>query len=107
MLFFLANSAARAFKNSSLSPFEFLVMTFNLFVASRNLPHAFLKILIASILMGIFFNYLIHFFNDKFVYEEILKSAYLMGLVILGLTLYILVAIFIKAFKISDIHLKY
>jgi putative peptidoglycan lipid II flippase len=78
------------------------LFSFNLIFMTR-----LIKILIASILMGIFFNYLIHFFNDKFVYEEILKSAYLMGLVILGLTLYILVAIFIKAFKISDIHLKY
>jgi hypothetical protein len=57
--------------------------------------------------MGIFFNYLINFFSDKFLYEEILKSAYLLVVVMLGLTFYILVAIFIKAFKISDIHLKY
>jgi putative peptidoglycan lipid II flippase len=57
--------------------------------------------------MGIFFNYLIYFFEDKFLYEEILKSIYLVCAVILGLTFYILVAIFIKAFKISDIYLKY
>jgi putative peptidoglycan lipid II flippase len=75
---------------------------FNLIFIDR-----FIRILIASILMGIFFNYLIHFFNDKFLYEEILKSVYLVGSAILGLTFYILVAIFIKAFKISDIHLKY
>ena len=67
----------------------------------------FMRIITASILMGIFFNYLIHFFNDKFLYVEILKSTYLVSGVILGLTFYILVAIFIKAFKISDIHLKY
>ena len=57
--------------------------------------------------MGIFFNYLIYFFNEKFLYEEILKSIYLVGVVILGLIFYILVAIFIKAFKLSDINLKY
>ena len=67
----------------------------------------FIKTVVASILMGIFFNYLIYFFNDKFLYEEILKSAYLFVVVILGLTFYILVAIFIKAFKFSDLHLKY
>ena len=67
----------------------------------------FIKIVIASILMGIFLNYLIHFFNDKFLYEEIFKFLYVLGLVILSLAFYILVAIFIKAFKISDIHLKY
>ena len=57
--------------------------------------------------MGIFFNYLIHFFNEKFLYDQIFKSAYLMGAVMLALTFYILIAIFIKAFKIKDIYLKY
>ena len=65
------------------------------------------RILFASLLMGIFFNYLIHVLNDKFLYKEIFKSAYLIGTVILGLLFYILVAIIIKAFKITDIHLKY
>jgi putative peptidoglycan lipid II flippase len=67
----------------------------------------FIKILLASILMGMFFNYLIQFFNDEFLYNEILKSLYLVSTVILGLTFYLLVSIFIKAFKISDIYLKY
>ena len=75
---------------------------FNLIFISK-----LIKILLASILMGVFFNYLIHFFNNEFLYEEILKSAYLIITVILGLVFYILVAIFIKAFKISDIYLKY
>jgi putative peptidoglycan lipid II flippase len=78
------------------------LFSFNLIFINR-----FVKILAASILMGIFFNYSINFFDDKFIYEEILKSVYLIGTVILGLSFYILVAIFIKAFKISDIHLKY
>ena len=76
--------------------------SFNLIFTKR-----LIKILFTSILMGIFFNYLIYFFEDKFLYEEILKSIYLVCAVILGLTFYILVAIFIKAFKISDIYLKY
>ncbi len=78
------------------------LFSFNLIFINR-----FIKILIASILMGIFFNYLIHFFNSKLIYEEIFKSIYLISIVILGLMFYILVAIFIKAFKISDIYLKY
>ena len=78
------------------------LFSFNIIFIDR-----FTKILVASILMGIFFKYLIHFFNDKFLYDEIFKSAYLIGIVILGLIFYILTAIFIKAFKISDIHLKY
>jgi len=79
----------------------------NLFNFNLIFIHRFIKILIASILMGIFFNYLIHFFNDKLNYEENFKSAYLVSIVILGLSFYILIAFFIKAFKISDIHLKY
>ena len=78
------------------------LFTFNLIFISR-----FIKILFTSLLMGIFFNFLIHFFQDKFLYGEIFKSIYLMSIVILGLIFYILMAIFIKAFKISDIHLKY
>ena len=78
------------------------LFSFNLIFINR-----FIKILISSILMGIFFNYLINFFEDKFLYNEILKSAYLMGIVILGLSFYIFISILIKAFKIRDIHLKY
>ena len=60
-----------------------------------------------SILMGIFFNYLIEIFENKLIYEETFKSAYLIGVIVLGLSFYILTTILIKAFKISDIHLKY
>ncbi len=75
---------------------------FNLIFIDR-----FIKILISSILMGIFFNYLIYFLSDKLIYEAVFKSAYLVSTVILGLIFYIVVAILIKAFKISDINLKY
>jgi len=79
----------------------------NLFSFNLTFITRFVKIFVTSIAMGIFFNFLINFLNDKLIYEETFKSAYLIGAVILGLTFYILVAIFIKAFKISDIHLKY
>ena len=78
------------------------LFSFNLIFIGR-----FIKILMASIVMGILFNYLILFLNEKLIYEEIFKSLYLIGAVMLGLTFYILMAIFIRAFKISDIHLKY
>ena len=67
----------------------------------------FIKILISSLLMGIFFNYVIHFFNDKFIYQESFKGIYLVGMVILGFIFYLLIAILIKAFKRSDINLNY
>jgi putative peptidoglycan lipid II flippase len=91
---------------NAISLFIFLkkikLFTFNIIFIGR-----FIKILFCSLLMGIFFNFLIHFFQDKFLYGEIFKSIYLVSIVILGLIFYILMAIFIKAFKTSDIHLKY
>ena len=78
------------------------LFNFNLIFINR-----FIRILIVSFVMGISFNYLINFFSDKFIYEEALKSFYLISLVIFGFTFYILLAILIKAFKISDIRLKY
>ena len=78
------------------------LFSFNLVFINR-----FIKILISSILMGIFFNYIIHFFNDKFIYQENLKGIYLFVAVMLGLAFYLLIAILIKAFKRSDINLNY
>ena len=57
--------------------------------------------------MGLFFNYLITFFGINLAYEQSFKSAYLIGIVLLGLISYLLIAVLIKAFKISDIKLKY
>ena len=79
----------------------------NIFSFNSIFINRFIKILIAATLMGIFFSYLIYILNDKLLYEETFKSMYLIGTAIVGLIFYILVAIFIKAFKISDIHLKY
>ena len=76
--------------------------SFNLAFISR-----FIRILIASIIMGLIFNYLINFFYENLSYEQNFKSAYLIGIVIVGLISYMLIAILIKAFKISDIKLKY
>ena len=78
------------------------LFNFNLVFIDR-----FIKILTATILMGIFFNYVIYFFNDKLVYLENLKAIYLIGAVIMGLVSYLLIAILIKAFKKSDINLNY
>ena len=57
--------------------------------------------------MGIFFNYLIIFFESKLEYQQNLKSLYLIGSVLLALIFYLIVAFFIKAFKVSDIKLEY
>ena len=81
--------------------------TKNLFSFNLVFLNSFIKILLASVLMGIFFNYVIHFFNDKLLYEASFKAIYLIGAVVLGLIFYIVIAILIKAFKRSDINLNY
>ena len=78
------------------------IFYFNLVFIGR-----FIKILYSSLLMGIFFYYIIHFFNDKLLYEADFKAIYLIGTVASGLIFYLLVAILIKAFKKSDINLNY
>ena len=81
--------------------------TKNLFSFNLMFINRFIKILFASLLMGIFFNYIIYFFNDKILYESSFKAIYLIGAVISGLIFYLVVAILIKAFKRSDINLNY
>ena len=78
------------------------LFNFNLIFLDR-----FLRISIASFLMGIFLSFLVNFFSNKFMYEETFKAGYLISLVVFGFTSYMLIAIFIKAFKFSDIRLKY
>ena len=67
----------------------------------------FVKILTASVIMGIFFNYIINFFNNELSYQENFKVIYLIGTVIAGLIFYFFIAVLIKAFKRTDINLNY
>ena len=67
----------------------------------------FIKIVIASILMGFIFQFLLNFFQNELVFEQKAKSFYLLLSALLGLAFYLLICYFIKAFKISDIKLKY
>ena len=79
----------------------------NLFNFNLVFFNRFIRIIITSVIMGLFFNYLIIFFNEKLTYEQNFKSAYLIGIVLLGFISYLLIALAIKAFKINDIKLKY
>ena len=67
----------------------------------------FLKIIFASVIMGIFFRYLISFFENQLIYDYYLKSFYLIITVFLGLVFYLILSLSIKAFKYEDIKLKY
>ena len=79
----------------------------NLFNFSRIFMQRFLRIVFSSILMGLFFNYLMILFNDQLSFENSSKSIYLILSVILGLSFYLLVSFLIKAFQLDDIKLKY
>ena len=67
----------------------------------------FIKIIIASIFMGVFFNFLVTYLQDELSFNQNLKSFYLTVSVVLGLLFYLFVSYLIKAFKMSDIKLKY
>ena len=79
----------------------------NLFDFNTLFITRFFRILICTIIMGLFFYYLINMFENKLVYEENFKAIYLIGSVLITLIFYLLIAFFIKACKINDIKLKY
>ncbi len=79
----------------------------NLFEFNKIFLVRFVKIIIASILMGIFFKYLILFFENKLIYEYDFKSFYLIISVFLSLIFYLILSLLIKAFKYDDIKLRY
>jgi len=79
----------------------------DLFNFHKNFLPSFIKIFFATILMGLFFKYLILFFENQMVYEHYFKSFYLILSVFLGLSFYLILSLFIKAFKYDDIKLKY
>ena len=79
----------------------------NLFEFDKNFFLSFCKTIFASILMGVFFYFLLNYFEDKLLYEYYLKSVYLILIVILSLFFYFLISFLIKALNYKDLHLKY
>ncbi len=57
--------------------------------------------------MGLFFNFLLNFFENQLSFDYSFKSIYLILSVLLGLFFYLFICYLIKAFKISDIKLNY
>ena len=79
----------------------------NLFEFNNVFPERFLKTILVSILMGVFFKYLILIFENQLVYNNSFKSFYLILSILLCLAFYLLVAFLIKAFNYKDLQLKY
>ena len=79
----------------------------NLFSFNKIFLINFVKIVIASILMGFVFYFLLNFFQNQLEFDNITKSFYLLLSVLLAMTSYFFICYFMKAFKMSDIQLKY
>ena len=67
----------------------------------------FPRIILSTCLMGYIFNYLIIFFSEKLTYYNEYKLVYLILIVLFTFIIYIVISFLTKAFKISDIKLRY
>ena len=79
----------------------------NLFFFNNIFINRLIKILFSSILMGLFFNFLIDFYQEQLSFDQSFKSIYLIISVILGFCFYLIISYFTKAFQLKDIKLKY
>ena len=57
--------------------------------------------------MGLIFYFSLNLLSEKLIYSENLKFIYLLLGILVALISYVAVSIFTKAFKMSDINLKY
>ena len=67
----------------------------------------FPRIFLSSLIMGLLFYFLVNFLEYKLIYIENYKFIYLLVCILIALLCYLGVSIFTKAFKLSDINLKY
>ena len=79
----------------------------NYFFLKINFLISFLKIIFSTIITSLIFLYLIQFFSNNLSYESEYKLISMSCLVIFTFIIYILISIATKAFKISDINLRY
>ncbi len=91
---------------SSILLFMYLINK-KYFYFMKGFIHTFLKILILSATTGYFFSYLLSIFQNYLKFDSGYKLFTIIILVILTFIFYISLSIITKAFKISDIKLKY
>ena len=77
------------------------------FLINMNLLKSLLKIILSTVLTSVVFSILINFFSENLTYESEYKLIAIIFLAILTFIIYILISLVTKAFKISDINLKY
>ncbi len=69
--------------------------------------YRFPRILFSSLITGLIFYFLLDLLSFKLIYSESLKLVYLLLCISITLICYLLISIFTKAFKMSDIKLNY
>ena len=79
----------------------------NLFKFNQSFLFQFIKITFASLVMGIFFHFMITEFSYYLDNDYSLKAIFILIFVFLSILFYLLVSFLIKAFKLSDIRAKY
>jgi len=79
----------------------------NFFTFNKIFIFRFPRILLSSLIMGLIFYYLLDMFSEKMIYSENLKFLYLLLSILITLISYLIISIFTKAFKLSDIKLNY
>ena len=85
----------------------FYLMKKNYFSINENFLFKLLNISCLSVFSAFLFSQLIRYFSDYLIYESDIKLLIIIILVIITLIFYIIASIITKAFKISDIKLKY
>ena len=84
-----------------------IVINKNYFKFSSNFHFSMLKILFSNFITLSIFIYLIKFFSEYLTYENNYKFLCIIILVIITFVMYFLISIVTKAFKLSDIKIKY
>ena len=77
------------------------------FRINKKLIIQIIRITISSIIMGILLQKFLFYFDSQLSFENNYKFIYLFFIVILSMLIYFVVSLITKAFKLSDIKIKY
>ena len=79
----------------------------NYFKINKKLIIQIIRVAISTITMGILLQNLLSYFDSELSFENNYKFIYLFFIVILSILIYFVVSLITKAFKLSDIKIKY
>ena len=79
----------------------------NYFKLNKILIIQIIRIATSTIIMGLCLQYFISYFDSQLSFENNYKFIYLLFLVLLSILIYFIISLITKAFKLSDIKIKY